>query len=392
MKQSNTSVNVIFSALRKISLKSPKKSSVLIYDDTNSEVIKKYVLDDIDYSILYTRMEKCLLSPSIVVKMLKKLSNGSLFGGSFFSKIYRAYLISYIEYVDPKVVITTIDNDRLYYIISNYFPSVIFYAIQNGARLQDDVLCHKEALLSFENPCPDDIYNVILICFGYKDKLFYLHSNFFLKEIIPAGSIKESIYADIFSKNDDGQDSYDICLVSQYANGINSYPKVMSGLDKLNLLLKKLIDDKGYKLCIALRSNEKFESDYFKHYFGDSISFIKNRPELFTTYSAMDSSKLIVAYNSTCGFEALGLGKKVLFCGPNSLKSVLFGNLDVPLSFVSNDDYETFKAKVIEMINMDLDTYLNELELRGIKSYLMNYNEDLPIHIYLRDSIQELIR
>lgn len=390
MAQPNPSINMIFDVLRNISLKSPKKSRILIYDDINSEVLKKYVVYDLDYSILYARQEKYLISPSIAAKLVKYLVSIKLFEGNFVSKLYRAYLLSYIEYVDPKVVITTIDNNPMYYYISNYFPDIRFYAIQNGARSRQDWCGIQNRLAPFGNS-----FNVILICFGHKEELSWLNSNICLKSIIPAGSLKESVYRSIFSKNTDNYDSYDICLVSQYRKQIiseNSYPEILSGLNKLNHLLKKLIAETGYKLCVARCSNDEDEVKYFKEFFGDYISFITYRPELFTTYSAMDSSKLIVAFHSTCGFEAMGLGKKVLFCGPNSLKSILFGNLEVPLSFVSNDDYEIFKNKIIEMINMDHDTYLNELEHRGIKSYLMNNNEDLPLHIYLRDSIQELIK
>ena len=161
-------INLALNIIRSITIQSPNKSRVLIYDNENSEVIKKYVLADLSYSILYTRREKIFLPPNIIFRMVKRIFTGSLFGGSFVSKLYRAYLISYIEYVDPKVVITIIDNDILYYVISNYFPDIKFYAIQNGTRLTEHICDNKNLLLKYRNHNSDNTYNVIFICFGYK--------------------------------------------------------------------------------------------------------------------------------------------------------------------------------------------------------------------------------
>lgn len=387
-------INLALNIIRSITIQSPNKSSVLIYDNENSEVIKKYVLADLSYSILYTRREKIFLSPNIIYNMVKRLFSGTLFGGSFLSKLYRAYLISYIEYVDPKVVITMIDNDILYYVISNYFPNVKFYAIQNGTRFQAHITTFKSELLKFENDQKNSLYNVTLFCFGEKERSFFSNSNITLKDIIPAGSLKESIYRDIFQKDAGNNEIYDICLISQYRKDIidGNYPEILSpgalhNLNQLNNYLKKLIDDTGYKLCIARCTNDEGEVEYFRKFFGDSISFIAHSPELFSTYSAMDSSKLVVVYHSTCGFEAIGQDKKVLFCVPESFKSNLFGDLIVPMIFAPNEEYLIFNRKVTSLTNMDQKTYLAEMQ--ESKRYLMNNNEDVPIYIYLRDSIQK---
>lgn len=381
-------INLALNIIRSITIQSPNKSSVLIYDNENSEVIKKYVLADLSYSILYTRWEKIFLSPNIIFRMVERIFTGSLFGGSFVSKLYRAYLISYIEYVDPKVVITIIDNDILYYVISNYFPNIKFYAIQNGTRFPEHVCAHKKALLPFGNPNDDNSYNVIIICFGYKEKAYYINSNFCVKDILPLGSLKASIYEDILSKKTGNKESYDICLVSQYT-GTKEDIETLLELNKINSFIKKLIDETGYKLCISFRSNEKGELDYFKDCFEDSIYFINCHTEIFSTYHAMHSSKLIIAYSSTCVFEAISLDKKVLFCGPNNHKYNLFGDVEIPSLFVSTENYSSFKDAVINLIDMDSDTYVNELQM--YKRYLMNSDEDVPLYIYLRDSILKSI-
>lgn len=388
MSQYHISINIILKILRNISIKSPKKSEVIIYDNAGSEVIKKYILTDLNYTILYTRLEKFYLSPNIILKIAKNICTRKLLGGGFFSKLYRAYLISCIEYVNPKIVITTIDNDILFYIISNYFLDIRFYAIQNGMRFPIEVYDQKKALLEYGDSHNNSLYNVILMCFGDKDRRYFINTNFCLKEIFPVGSLKESVYQDFFQRSTDKKDIYDICLISQYHRGMATYPEIMSGLNRLNVLLKKLIDDIGYKLCIALRSNEMDEMKYFKNFFGDSISFTAQCQELFSTYSAMDSSKLIVTFFSTAGFEAIGLGKKVLFCGPKGFESYLFGNFKMPLLFVSNEDYQLFKDIVMYLIKMDNYAYF--AELHDVKSYLMN-NDDVPLYRSLRITIKNAI-
>lgn len=47
---------------------------------------------------------------------------------------YFDYLLKYIDYVDPKLVITSIDNNRDFYRIKKFKPNIITIFFQNGHR------------------------------------------------------------------------------------------------------------------------------------------------------------------------------------------------------------------------------------------------------------------
>ena len=105
----------------------PKKKNLIIFDDTSFEDLK-YIVKDQEYFLLVTRFENIdtiYINPKMIFKMIKN------FRGSFWS----SYLISLIEIVGPKVVLTYIDNSFKFYEIAKIMEKKIeFYAIQNGAR------------------------------------------------------------------------------------------------------------------------------------------------------------------------------------------------------------------------------------------------------------------
>jgi surface carbohydrate biosynthesis protein len=78
----------------------PTSKEVLIFDDTNTNLIKKYLKNK--FTILYTRNEKFNL-----FILLQNFFRGK------FTKL--EYLETYIKYVNPKVILTTVDNNSLFY-------------------------------------------------------------------------------------------------------------------------------------------------------------------------------------------------------------------------------------------------------------------------------------
>ena len=79
----------------------PQKKDILIYDNEGSNFITE-VLDKDSYGILHTRGEN--LNFYIYLKLLLCLK---------FS--YKNYLDEYIKFVNPKVLITWIDNNLNFY-------------------------------------------------------------------------------------------------------------------------------------------------------------------------------------------------------------------------------------------------------------------------------------
>ena len=98
----------------------PKKTEVLIYDYHSKDIVDK-IFDLKKISFLSIRKEK--INIFILIKSFLNLK---------FS--YFNYLICFIKYVKPKLLVTSIDNNRNFYKIKNYDPNLITIFFQNGHR------------------------------------------------------------------------------------------------------------------------------------------------------------------------------------------------------------------------------------------------------------------
>ena len=83
----------------KFEILKPTYKKFLIFDNTNSDLIKKYLKNK--YAILYTRNEKFNL-----FVLLQNFLKGK------FNK--KEYFESYIKFVNPKIIITTVDNNPFF--------------------------------------------------------------------------------------------------------------------------------------------------------------------------------------------------------------------------------------------------------------------------------------
>ena len=107
----------------------PTKYKILFYDNVNSSLIKKR-LHEKDYSTLHVRGEK--LNIMVLIKMFLN-----------FKFNFKNYIYYYIKCVQPKIVITCIDNDYNFYTLKEKFPRIIFIAIQGGYRGQHNDFFYK---------------------------------------------------------------------------------------------------------------------------------------------------------------------------------------------------------------------------------------------------------
>ena len=110
----------------KISLKSPKKNDLIIYDNTSIDICKKTFLKKFQYFVFedrYYLITKIYLSPKIILNIIKNIKHG----------LKRAYKISIIECVNPKLIVTYVHNSENFSFFAKFFNGKInFLAIQNG--------------------------------------------------------------------------------------------------------------------------------------------------------------------------------------------------------------------------------------------------------------------
>ena len=125
----------IFSILKKLAKAKyyfllPEKKDILIFDTNGADLIKS-ILPKNSYHILPTRYES--LNFLFLINCLFS-----------FQIRMRSYLQKYVDYINPKILITYIDNNPLFYELKLKHGKKFF--IQNGRRTALDIFFSKNKL------------------------------------------------------------------------------------------------------------------------------------------------------------------------------------------------------------------------------------------------------
>ncbi|MDG6218593.1 MAG: hypothetical protein QCI00_04035 [Candidatus Thermoplasmatota archaeon] len=381
----------------RITFNRPKKSHVLIIDEVGSAFLSEHVLNEIDHTILPIRGEKYFFNPKIIIRFLliylKKLFHRIILRKDLWDLgPLRAYALACIYYINPKIVLTFIDNNPVFYWLSDKYTSATFFAIQNGSRVMNKKMDYSSRdldrlLLQF---IKEDGKKIHYISFGTLESSFYKKYGANIKKYYPVGSVKGSHYRyNIIQKSP--HIKYTLCLISQYRKNImngSSYPEFKNSLQILESFVLKFIQETGVSLCIALASEEQEEFNYFANKFGKQATIIKNKKELFTTYEIMSKSEVILSFNSTAAIEAFGWGKKILLC--NYSKDPIWGYTFCDICTTNTINYNHFKNKLQSLLDMNSELYVTTT--KEDQKYMMNYNPKIPVPQFLRDTILETLK
>jgi len=284
----------------------------VIYHDEYSDSIKEYLLSGLNKSIVVIDPFIINLNFRVVALFLKNI---------FMLKrnipykrfIFMVYQYSTIELFKPSVVITFVDNSIIFQWMSCNYTNANFYAIQNGSRSKYELYYHyyhdfKHNLTNF-------------FCFGEYETEKYREYGHSVNNFIPVGSFRHAIYRKNNPLNNDAI-MYDIALISQHKlttfDGSNK--RLKENLELIDQYLSNFLrENKNISLIILCRSEEdseqgKKEKQYFSSIYGDKVICRFKNDVYESTYKGIDQSDLIVCCNSTALLEAVGMGKKVLFC------------------------------------------------------------------------------
>ena len=369
----------IYNIISEIKLSSPKNADILIFNESGSEFLGKYILFDLDYEILYNGIKNIRIGPKILYFLIKSLFTTHKDPGlKLTSRIYRSYVLAYFDCVRPKVTISFIDNNPLLDWVSENYERSTFYVIQNALRIANEECC--------DDHCKPELATVQnFFCFGDIEKNFYIKSGSKIKKFHPVGSLKGSIYK-YFLNNQNNKIKYDLCLVSQYREAIMQtadYPLLKKTLDKLAGYLKRFSSENNITLTVAFARNDPGEYEYFKKYLGTEFIPLYSDYENFSVYEAMDLSDVVISFCSTASIEAFGWGKKILVC--NYTGSPVY-DFSLPDICKTNDDsYDEFSGKLLNLLAMDINDY--DIKTRDMQKYTMNYNTEYPVNVYVREMI-----
>ena len=203
------------------------------------------------------------------------------------------------------------------------------------------------------------------------------------------------IFSSILSLNIKTNKKHDICLVSQWKKHIidsDKLPKQWKRLGEAIIILTEYMarfaSECNKKVCVALRSNDPAEREFYNELFKGSCVFQESNRLSFSSYLAAADSNLIVAINSTMASETFGMGLKVLFVNPLD-ETWLQPTTNNGVWYLSKPSYESFCARVDRLLEMPQDEYMFNSEKE--MNYIMSYDRNRPAHVVIRDRILEII-
>lgn len=278
----------------------PNKKEILVYDEASLKFLNKY-LDKKKYDTLYLRNTKRReLNMYTIIYMILNLN--------FSSEKYQEF---YIKFVNPKFIITMIDNNINFYKLKNYFPNTIFIAIQNSHRMA--VSDFFSRIKKIKNS------NLNLKCdyiLTYNDNVKRKYKEIINANFITVGSFKSNSYKKSVLRN-----KYQIVYISDFRakNKIEkqyiSWNRWFGDVENLLINLSKFLKLNNLKITILGGTTDQQlieEKEYYKKIFKNNFKFIP-RDQKRDNFKISDNSKIVININSTLGYEALSRGTKTAF-------------------------------------------------------------------------------
>ena len=248
--------------------------------------------------------------------------------------------------------------------------------------------------------------------FGSAEADIFTQGGHTVSSFYPIGSLRSGIFREEYpalNKKD-----FDLCYISQY----DPLPLNRAILDKWSLEMftsyyevgkqyfesvAKYAKEKKLSLCVAMRSaqtsaNFTKEREYFDSQRYGNIEYIPQ--SRFSSYRAVQASRLSFTISSTLGYEALGWGERVIFAKDvESVRSLVTqgswtDNLVAyrlpELQRLHSLDYSELNFKATAMLEMTDQSYIDYS--KSARAYYMNYDDDKKPQILIRQKIVELMQ
>ncbi len=356
----------------------PKKD-IIIFDDEGLDLkLFQKFLDLNNTEILTTRNEKInsiFISPKIVSLIILYLLKGN--------KLSVSYFIALIICINPKLVLTRIDNSILYSLVAKELHKrYFFFAIQNAARYQFDEPFHDKKIFK-------DLFIPELGCFGKYEKDLYQKHKIKVNKFFTLGSLQLSNYLE--NRKIDPTEEFDICLILEESTGWDSlYEGFEDALGLVATYTERFAKKNNLKLVLAGKRStpdliEK-ENQFYDKYFQYNWK-IESRKK-FSSYHYASSSKVVVGMMSTILRESLSIKKKILSCNFTGCEA-----WDFPINgicFLKNKKYEFFEERMKKILALDFDMYKKYLDKDP--SYLMTTNTSQLPTLKLANRIKEITK
>lgn len=364
-----------------------KKEKILILDENGSQLIKEMVLWDQPATILHSLTTRIYLTPGILFRIFANLPQAVHNEPGFFKIYWRAlYYVSVIQGLDPRAVITYIDNGSDFQLAAKLYKKPTWFFIQNGTRW-------PSLLMPPYLPAPPDKRSTIRFdnwfCFGESEIELFKQYGHEITNAYPVGSLLGSWFLSKMRQSQTRKE-FDICLVSQHAPHVMENPdsRFRFAVYRLEEHLKTYLQQRNLTLVVALRSNEAAETGYFQDNFGDIAQIVANDRKTMSTFAAIDRSRVTISITSTVAYEAFGWGSKVLFCNFSDDP-----DYDTPIGgpwCLNRNNYELFAERLDALLAMPEDAYLESTA--KARTHFMNYDTKKPAYLFMRQMLLDCIK
>ncbi len=297
------------------------------------------------------------------------------------------YLKACLVTINPKAVITFIDNSYSFSWLSKNCRNFPFIAIQNGSRLS--YAASKNFKFFYQH----------LFCFGKHEVNQFKRLGYEVENAYPVGSLAASLHFNPHVSNI--QLEYDLLIVSSWRGNIGFDEDVRDTLYSMKImdcLLARYVVERGIKAAVMLRAERESEhwyipeiklneAEYYQGIYGDSVSILETNFSQRNIFLAIQKSELIVSYLSTALLEAYGIGKKILYCNFTG-KNLYHQDFDGSI-LTSNKDYEAFSHAIDDLLSISGLEYSKLHHLR--QKYFMNFPNDGPTYKVVMEKVCEII-
>ena len=380
---------------RNLHFKSPPSSDIVIFEKIGSGRIQNLILPGKPVFVFDSRLDDIFLGFRVIISFLLNLSHFKINSIKNYStklrgiigQLWCIYILSVIKIVDPKVIITLIDNHPVFHWLCEHYDSAELMAIQNGTRTRGQLHSNQS-------------YYILqhYFCFGNYEKDLFSEFGYKVKNYHPVGSLLSGYY--INSKMLNQTPIYDICVISAWRGDIGNSDDVkesMKAMEILDGMLSRYIKKTNIKVSIIMRSEPESndrnipvygnEKEYFQNIYPDSVNLIDPDFQNRNIYSEILKGDLIISMGSTAIREAFGMGKKILYC--DFTKSDLYNDYHEMVLY-KDQNYESFKKRLDELLEISIDDY--KKITKEYASYLMNNDINSPPHLIIRDKINSYLR
>ena len=378
---------------RRFRIERARKYDVLILQDTEAEFLMECIPKGATTRICAIGEElPIFLSIAYFIDVISSIATGIRAGP--------AVLRAAVKIWDPSVVLSGETITDLPGEVSEFFPEKRFIVISR---------CVLAApLLPRKLP--------IFYSYGFYDKDILDQVGCTYAEHHPIGSLKAALIQKAFRNK---ENRFDLCFISQYRDviadrnlaaapqGMESFfIELFDTYNQANALayeyVCRLAEKRGMSLCVAMSSShadaglQAKERKYFRSFLRTEYEPVFIPKTGRSSYDAVLSSRLSVTLDSSLGYEALGLRKKVLFFVQTPVmhryyqrqfknaNPDYYSRLPSELKLMS-EDFGEFEDKATRVMALGRQEY-QELT-KEARAYYMNNSDTAPPDEILRSRI-----